>query len=682
MTGFPPEAKWNELKCSDQQVPEPNTAFTNLVGPTVPTGEAEAPKFDFNETFDRPPFTAMTKVVKVNSRGKPAHDRHGQLLYEEVIREEGCADLDWLKKHKLTVESKPSAWINALLPLEKKTGDPKEIVTIDDWKEYTNTRAAIKTVGSSLYKGQFKPFTAIEIRQFIALYILQGLSPSPQIKMKFNPQAVDKINGNDMCSRIFGRDASRRHKMFKHLFTIQNPLKHIPSRKSHPNFKVDPFLLWIQAVSMDAYQVGKFISIDEQTIGFKGMHADKLRISYKKEGDGFQCDALCCNGYTYSFFMRNMPAPKKYLDKGLSPLHARCLFLMDQLKEKHHVCGMDNLYTSARFFREAYASKNKVLCHGVARRSGRGLPKSVIQDEVKNKVQQEKVRGTTKAAVLTGDPEAPDLVAFSVYDTKPVHFLSMACTGLKWIEKRKKVFDRESNKNVSMAFLRCEVTDTYNNGMNSVDIADQLRGTYRFDRWMRKRKWWWSIWMWGLQVLLVNAYLLYRSAHIIIWKTERKKILDQYKFREEIIKSWMDGDNEDELQQDSRKRKRSEVTVDSHSISLRSSTISESDVVVRGRRIDDKALDPTNGTLKCRLDTDFHFPIMQQSTNAPCGLCRWAMKEEVSRDKCRIRGVHVSRCDKCNISLCLACFKPFHTISDVKRLKSDVKKNYEQQKNG
>jgi hypothetical protein len=78
-------------------------------------------------------------------------------------------------------------------------GNPKEIVTVDDWKEYTNTRAAIKTIGSSFYKGQCKPFTAIEIRQFIALYILQGLSPSPQIKMKFKPQAADKINGNDMC---------------------------------------------------------------------------------------------------------------------------------------------------------------------------------------------------------------------------------------------------------------------------------------------------------------------------------------------------------------------------------------------------------------------------------------------------------------------------------------------------
>jgi hypothetical protein len=86
------------------------------------------------------------------------------------------------------------------------------------------------------------------------------------------------------------------------------------------------------------------------------------------------------------------------------------------------------------------------------------------------------------------------------------------------------------NKNVAMSFLRTEVTDTYNNGMNNVDIADQIRNTYRIDRWMRKRKWWWSIWMWGVQILLVNAYILYKSAHLQIWKTEKKKLLSQYDF--------------------------------------------------------------------------------------------------------------------------------------------------------
>jgi len=352
---------------------------------------------------------------------------------------------------------------------------------------------------------------------------------------------------------------------------------------------------------------------------------------------------------------------------------------MDQLKDKHHVCGMDNLYTSARFFREAYASKNKVLCHGVARKSGRGLPKSVIEEEVKNKKLQEKARGTTKAAVLMGDPKAPELVAFSAYETKPVHFLSMACTGLKWIEKRKKVYDRESSQNVSMSFLRCEVTDTYNNGMNSVDVADQLRGTYHLDRWMRKRKWWWSVWMWGVEVLLVNAYVLYRTAHLYIWKIEKKNILEQYAFREAIVIVWMGYNSKDADKHltNERKRKKDEAP---QKISLRSST-TESEETTRGWRIEDKALDAVKGSLKCRLDTDFHFPVPQATKNAPCGLCCWALKDEISRDKCRVRGAHVANCDKCNVSLCLSCFKPFHTISDITKLRSDVKKNFNQNRN-
>jgi hypothetical protein len=106
--------------------------------------------------------------------------------------------------------------------------------------------------------------------------------------------------------------------------------------------------------------------------------------------------------------MRNMPAPKKYLDKGLSPLHARCLFLLDQVKDKFHICGVDNLDNSTRFFQEAYTGKNQILCHGVSRESGREIPKSVIQEEPKRKSDQEKMRGTTKPAVLTDDPEVQE----------------------------------------------------------------------------------------------------------------------------------------------------------------------------------------------------------------------------------------------------------------------------------
>jgi hypothetical protein len=196
----------------------------------------------------------------------------------------------------------------------------------------------------------------------------------------------------------------------------------------------------------------------------------------------------------------------------------------------------------------------------------------------------------------------------------------MACTGLKWIEKRKKVFERESSTNVSMAFLRPEVRDLYNNGMNNVDITDQLRGTYRFVHWMRKHKWWWSIWMWGVQVLLVNAYVLYRTAHSIMWKTDKKLLLSQYRFQEEIVKAWMEEEKSDSEGQKERKLSENQVSSyrssSSESVEIlgrtRSSVASiQSEVTVlqRGCKIRDKSLDPTSGDLKIRLDADFHYPV-------------------------------------------------------------------------
>ena len=52
------------------------------------------------------------------------------------------------------------------------------------------------------------------------------------------------------------------------------------------------------------------------------------------------------------------------------------------------------------------------------------------------------MRGTVKAATLEGDPQCPSLLAVSIYDTKPVNFLSMAAENNYWVEKERAVFDR------------------------------------------------------------------------------------------------------------------------------------------------------------------------------------------------------------------------------------------------
>jgi hypothetical protein len=54
---------------------------------------------------------------------------------------------------------------------------------------------------------------------------------------------------------------------------------------------------------------GKWVAVDEQMIGFKGRLGMRLWILYKREGDGFQCNAVCDEGYTYLFFFQHGDVP-------------------------------------------------------------------------------------------------------------------------------------------------------------------------------------------------------------------------------------------------------------------------------------------------------------------------------------------------------------------------------------
>ena len=89
---------------------------------------------------------------------------------------------------------------------------------------------------------------------------------------------------------------------FKAFMTCQDPRKPVPPRRSSPLHKVLSLIKWIRRVGPLSWSCGLHIGLDEQTVGFKGRHEDKLRITFKKAGDGFQCDALCDDGFTYLVF--------------------------------------------------------------------------------------------------------------------------------------------------------------------------------------------------------------------------------------------------------------------------------------------------------------------------------------------------------------------------------------------
>lgn len=123
--------------------------------------------------------------------------------------------------------------------------------------------------------------------------------------MKFSSAYEDPVNGNEFIHSAFGSKpckSIRRHKHFKAYFCSVDPRLFPPSRRTHPNWKLHPFLKHIMKVSKDAVFMGRCLSGDEQTIGMQGQHIDKQRIQDKAEGDGFLADCICSDGYTFSFF--------------------------------------------------------------------------------------------------------------------------------------------------------------------------------------------------------------------------------------------------------------------------------------------------------------------------------------------------------------------------------------------
>ena len=101
-----------------------------------------------------------------------------------------------------------------------------------------------------------------------------------------------------------------------------------------------------------------------------------------------------------------------------------------------------------------------------------------------------------------------------------------------------KIYSKKVGKKVALSFLRPNFVDDYNNDINSVDRADQLRTSYNVGYGLTQRKWWRSIFLLGFDVSIVNSYLLYKSWY----EMHGLKPMSHYHFWEKIALAWLDED--------------------------------------------------------------------------------------------------------------------------------------------
>ena len=722
---FDPTAKWLLLKPDEEDVVNED-GLRDVDGgeyraPTEPENERRneyEKKRNYSHQFDRGVFTGTATVPQTRGRWKQLRfDEEGSVEYERMKQpiEDTTPNIEWCEGKGLGLDSHPVEWFNAFLPVKNKRhgGAGMSSFTMEKCLSWTNTKARMMNAGLGGKYSDFVDFSLVELMRHVGLYLFHGLSPSPQVEMKFKTQFEDPVNGNDFVHRAFGGQSgksTRRHRHFKCFFACVDPSYPTPPRDTHPNWKVHPFLKHMLEVSKKGMIMGRNLSVDEQTIGFQGRHKDKQRITYKKEGDGFLADTICGDGYTYAFYFRHQPVSQNsntnvFSKYSLSPLHMRVLSLISQLPHKHYTIGMDNLYMSAKFCRAAYELDQKAMLHGVTRPTLRGVPSCVKQKEVTRKADLEKVRHTVKVARLKGDSVCKDLVCISIYDSKPVYILTNVCNEVKWVEKKKKVWDDVKKEHVWITFHRLNVIDFYNFNMGNVDIADQLRNVYRYDsQWHRNRKWWWSLWWWGYQVLLTNAYVLYVKYH----RMHRSKgFVSHYDFIQKIALAWIAPDLHwpgwnkkrkavTQIHQDEEvtvsictsttasatNTRRRRLLQDNENSSYcssgggssSSSAVCEATIVSsRGpvaRRMTDKSLCPMAGSMKIRLNKMMgHHPISSKG-RAKCQLHRWAR----GRSGKEVRGRKVMKCSTCDVQLCDKCWVAFHDTVNLLPEKAKIAK--------
>jgi hypothetical protein len=102
-----------------------------------------------------------------------------------------------------------------------------------------------------------------------------------------------------------GHKVSGKHcwKHFRRYFTLLDFRDNLKkSQQANLLWKVQTLLDKLNEQLSPMWLPGKFVAINEQTIGFQGSSGLKIRISYKREGNGFQCNAICNCGYTFYFW--------------------------------------------------------------------------------------------------------------------------------------------------------------------------------------------------------------------------------------------------------------------------------------------------------------------------------------------------------------------------------------------
>lgn len=339
---------------------------------------------------------------------------------------------------------------------------------------------------------QFEPTAEAEMNAFIGMCMAMNIHNLPHINSYWSGHWVLSV---PQFAQVFTKN--RFWFLRSNLHLVDNN-KGLP--RDDPNhdklFKIRPLLEKLNDTFGEGYEPHQEISVDESMVRFKGRSSMKQYMPMKPIKRGFKiwCASCSCCGYLLKFQMYTGKELSQSAERGLAHRVVTDLIL-PRFAHKNYIVFMDNFFTSIALFDEL--QKNGVQACGTYRTNRTGFPRDLTT--------KQNLKQLKRGDFLTR--HRGNMTALVWMDRKPVYVVSNAHLPTSGMIARK-------NPDGSYVQVKCpDIVAQYNCHMGGVDLLDQLKSYYCYDR--KSKRWWLRLFFHLLDLCVVNAFILYKHCYNI-----------------------------------------------------------------------------------------------------------------------------------------------------------------------
>ena len=339
---------------------------------------------------------------------------------------------------------------------------------------------------------QFEPTPEPEMKAFIGLCMAMNIHNLPHINNYWSSNWVLSV---PQFAQVFTKNRFWFLWSSIHLVDNNNCLP-----RGDPNhdklFKIRPLIEKLNDNFAECYEPHQQISVDESMVRFKGRSSMKQYLPMKPIKRGFKiwCASCSCCGYLLKFQIYTGKELSQSAERGLAHRVVTDLIL-PRFGKKNHIVFMDNFFTSIPLFEEL--KQNATQACGTYRTNRAGFPRDLTT--------KQNLKQLKRGDFLTR--HKGNMTALVWMDRKPVYVASNAHQPTAGTVSRK-------NPDGSCVQVKCpDIVSQYNRHMGGVDLLDQLKCYYCYDR--KSKRWWLRLFFHLLDLCVVNAFILYKHCYNI-----------------------------------------------------------------------------------------------------------------------------------------------------------------------